>query len=252
LIPHHSFAPFWRGLLDILKENDLANIVVSGALALLAAAPCLAQESAFVVGDDLPPPLSVSRKVIAMIFDDGPLPGTTPALLDALKQNAMKATFSVIGKNVEANPDLARRIVAEGHEIANQTWSHPDMAALSPEQILEEVNRADEVIFKVTGVHPKYFRPPDGKMPFSTGDLIMAQGYKILMPTFDSGDWRSPPPGVVRKTILGGVTPGAIVLAHDSFPKSVAEMPGIFKELSNRGFTSCTVSELVAQALLRD
>lgn len=159
----------------------------------------------------------------------------------------MRATFSVVGKNVQDNPDLARRIVAEGHEMANQTWSHPDGSDLTPEEILAEVRRAEEVIFQTTGVHAKYFRPPDGRLTDETVKLIRAAGYEILIPTFDSGDWRTPPSGAVRKAILDGVTPGAIILAHDSFPKSVAEMPGILEELSKRGFQSCTVSELKLQ-----
>ena len=206
------------------------------------------EEGLLVIGGDLPPPLPVAGKKIAMIFDDGPLPGSTATILDSLKKNGMKATFSVVGKNVKANPDLARRIVAEGHELANQTWSHPDISTLSQEQMLAELHQAEEMIFRTTGVRTRYFRPLDGKLSAETIELIKAEGYEVLMPTFDSGDWRSPPPGVVSKAILDGVTPGAIILAHESFPKSVAEMPGILEELANRGFHLLTVTELKAQA----
>ena len=201
-----------------------------------------------VIGGDLPPPLPVVGKKIAMIFDDGPLPGSTATILDSLKKNGMKATFSVVGKNVKANPDLARRIVEEGNELANQTWSHPDISTLSPEQILAELHQAEEMIFCTTGVHTRYFRPPDGKLSAETTELIKAEGYEVLQPTFDSGDWRSPPPGAVSKAILDGVTPGAIILAHESFPKSVAEMPGILEELAKRGFRLLSVTELKSQA----
>ncbi|MEI8311545.1 MAG: polysaccharide deacetylase family protein [Verrucomicrobiota bacterium] len=224
------------------------NIAVCGTLLLDMPSWGHGQEGSLVIGDDLPPPLPVAGRKIAMIFDDGPLPGSTATLLDSLKKNGMKATFSVVGKNVQANRDLARRIVAEGNELANQTWSHPDFSTLSREQILDEVHHAEAVIYEVTGVHTRYFRPPDGKLSAEITELIKSEGYLILMPTFDSGDWRSPPPGVVSKAILDGVTPGAIILAHDSFPKSVAEMPGIFEELSKRGFHSFTVSELTREA----
>jgi len=209
---------------------------------------CRAQEQGVIVGGELPPPLPVSGKLIALVFDDGPLPGGTDVILDALKRTGMKATFSVVGKNVQANPELARRMVAEGHELANQTWSHPDVAALTAEEILAEVRQAEEVIFQTTGVHSRFFCPPDGHLDDAVGGILRAEGWQILMPTFDSGDWRSPPPGEVRKAILDGVTPGAVILAHDSFPKSVAEMPGILEELQKRGFRSCTVSELRAAA----
>lgn len=206
---------------------------------------CHGQAVPLVIGEDLPSPLPIADKKIAMLFDDGPLPGNTATILDALKKTGMKATFSVVGKNVKANPDLARRMVAEGHELANQTWSHPDISKLSPEQILAEVQKAEEVIFATTGVHARFFRPPDGQLSPENAELIKSAGYLILMPTFDSGDWRRPPAGMVRKAILDGVTPGAMILAHDSFPKSVEEMPGILEELSKRGFESLTASVLL-------
>ena len=109
-------------------------------------------------------------------------------------------------------------------------------------------HQAEEMIFRTTGVHARYFRPPAGNLSVETAELIKAEGYEVLMPTFDSGDWRSPPPGAVRKAILDVVTPGAIILAHESFPKSVAEMTGILEELSKRGFCLLTVTELKSQA----
>ena len=224
------------------------NIAVCGTLLIAATSWSHGQEGSLVIGDDLPEPLPVAGKILAMVFDDGPIPGNTAMLLDSLKNTGMKATFSVVGKNVKANRDLARRIVAEGHELANQTWSHPDFSRLSREQILDEVRRTEAVIFETTGVHARFFRPPNGKLSDDISEMLKSDGYQILTPTFDSGDWRSPPPGVVSKTILDGVTPGAIILAHESFSKSVAEMPGIIEELSKRGFRSFTVSELMREA----
>ena len=228
------------------------SIALCGILAFGILSWSYGQENSEVIGDDLPEALPVAGRKIAMVFDDGPIPGATATILDSLKKHGMRATFSVVGKNVKANPDLARRIIAEGHELANQTWSHADFSTLSQEQILEEVRRGEAAIFETTGVHARYFRPPDGKLSAEISELIRSEGYQILLPTFDSGDWRAPSPGVVRKAILDGVTPGAIILAHDSFPKSVAEMPGILEELSKRGFRSLTVSELTLEAVARN
>lgn len=229
--------------------GEMRNGLAGGLLLLfLISVFCQAQESWAIVEGDLPPPLPVSGKLIALVYDDGPLPGGTDVILDALKRTGMKATFSVVGKNVQAHPELARRMVAEGHELVNQTWSHPELEALTVEEVLAEVRQAEEVIFQATGVHTHFFCPPEGRLSEAVSERLRAEGYQILMPTFDSGDWRSPPPGEVRKAILDGVTPGAIILAHDSFPKSVAEMPGILGELQKRGFRSCTVTELRAAA----
>lgn len=228
---------FQQGVLRIL-------VVV---LALFSAAPRLHSNTLTIVGQDLPSPLPVAGKKIAFIFDDGPLPGLTTQVLDSLKRTGMRATFSVVGKNVEANPDIARRIIAEGHEIANQTWSHASLDTLSDEQILSEIQATEDVIYKTTGVHTRFFRPPDGSLTVHAADLIRSQGYEILQPTLDSGDWRIPAAGEVTRVILNGVTPGTVVLAHDSFPKSVAEIPTILDELTRRGFKSFTVSELRSQ-----
>ncbi len=214
---------------------------------LLSVLWCSGQEGTHVIGEKLPAPLPIIGKKIAVIYDDGPVPGSTEVILDSLKKNDMRATFSVVGKNVAANPELTKRIVAEGHELANQLWSHPDLSKVTEEQVLAELRQAEEVIFSVTGVHARYFRPPDGYVPPDMEDAIKSAGYLILIPTFDSGDWRNPPPGLVTKAILDGVTPGAIILAHDSFPKSVAEMPGILDELSQRGYKSLTISQLLME-----
>lgn len=248
-----AFCAFWQHLIgNQLVKRRRRNILLWSILLFLIPLWSWGQEETLVIGGDLPLPLPVAGRKIALIFDDGPISGNTATILDALKKFGMKATFSVVGKNVRSNPELARRIVAEGHELANQTWSHPEFSALSQEQILAELHQADEVIFRTTGVHARYFRPPDGKLSEENTELIKAEGYEVLQPTFDSGDWRSPPPGAVRKAILDGVTPGAIILAHDSFPRSVAEMPGILEELSKRGFRSFTVTELKSEAFAQN
>ncbi|TSA36056.1 MAG: polysaccharide deacetylase family protein [Verrucomicrobiaceae bacterium] len=197
-----------------------------------------------VVAKDLPEPVPVEGRDIALVFDDGPLSSTTPQVLDLLKKFGMHATFSVVGKNVEAFPDIAKRIAADGHEIVNQTYSHPDPELTSHEDFLAEVDRAQEVIRKITGVSPVYFCPPDGELRDDLVLLVRSKGYLILEPTLDSGDWRSPPAGEVGRVVLEGVTPGAVILFHDSFPKSVAELPGIVEKLSQRGYRSLTLSEL--------
>ncbi len=229
-------------------------IKTSVVLALILGNPArlCAQANSLVIGEDLPPALPVEGKMISFLFDDSPTPGQTEVLLDALNKTGMKATFSMTGKRVQVSPELARRIVNEGHEMANHTFSHVDVSTLSADEIVRELQQAEQIIFQVTGVHTQYFRPPEGKLSSEAEEVIREQGYKILIPTFDSGDWRSPPPGTVRKTILDGVTPGAIILAHSSFPKSVAEMPEILEDLSKRGFKSCTVSALKSQAFPED
>lgn len=213
---------------------------------------CFDDAASSIGSDELPQPLPVSGKQIAIIFDDGPVAGLTGRLLDDLKKNGMKATFSLVGKNVQANPDLARRIVAEGHEVVNHTWSHGDLSGMTPDEITSELRKTEEIIYLTTGVRTRLFRPPFGRLSAAASAVIKSLGYEVLKPSLDTSDWRRPPPGAIKKTILDGVTPGAVILAHDSFPESVAEMPGIFAALSKRGFQSYTFSHLRSLALLQN
>lgn len=218
---------------------------------LVQGARCLAAQTE-VPGQDLPQPFPDDGKKIAFVFEDGPLPHTTPVLLDALKKLGMKATFAVAGENVESNPGLARRIVAEGHELANHTYSLPDLKRLSLGDIVREIHAAEEAIMRVTGVKPKYFRATNGELSESLRDVVQKEGYEVLDSTLDSGDWRNPSSEKLMRTILTGVKPGSVILAHDSFPTTVREMPAVFNALVKRGFLLCTASELHAPSSHRD
>ncbi len=197
-----------------------------------------------VLAQDLPQPTLVEGKQIAFVFEDGPLPKTTSILLDALKKLGMKATFAVSGENVEFNPGLARRIVAEGHEMANHTYSLPDLKRLSPEQLIREIRSAEKAIMRVTGAKPRFFRATNGELSESLRDVVQSEGYEVLSSTLDSGDWRNPSSEKLMRDILKGAKPGSVILAHDSFPKSVKSMPDVFDALAKRGFVLCTASEL--------
>ena len=219
--------------------------VLAGVLLWVLGAGC---QAALPDAQELSPPVPAGGKEIAFVFEDGPLPQTTPLLLDALKKLGMKATFAVTGENVEANPGLACRIVAEGHELANHTYSLPDLKRLSPADFAREIRQTDETIVRVTGVKPRFFRSTNGELDESLRGLVQNEGYEVLDCTLDSGDWRKPSAEKLARTILAGAAPGSVVLAHDSFPKSVKAMPAVFDALASRGFILCTASKLHPQA----
>ena len=100
---------------------------------------------------------------VALTFDDGPSPEITPRVLDILREKQAKATFFLVGQQVELNPELARRTSREGHAIGNHTYSHPPLFCfLSPRRLRDEIERAQDAIFRVTGVRPRHFRSPVG------------------------------------------------------------------------------------------
>ena len=115
--------------------------------------------------------IPTGAKAVALTFDDGPHPELTPRILTILREHHVKATFFLIGTEVERHPDLVRRLIDEGHEIGNHTWSHPAMAHLSGPAARAEVMRGSEVIERVSGVHPSWFRSPRGML---TGPILRA------------------------------------------------------------------------------
>jgi peptidoglycan/xylan/chitin deacetylase (PgdA/CDA1 family) len=167
------------------------------------------------------------------------------ALLDALRTHGWKATFCVLGSQVAQHPKLAKRMLDEGHELANHSWSHRKPTELDEQALLDEVHRATTAIEAATGQRPALYRPPYLALRPDQGVLINRTcGLLVLTETWNSLDWQKPPPGAVRERMLSGIPNGSIVLAHESFPQSVAEMPGIIAELAARGYRSVTVSQL--------
>lgn len=185
---------------------------------------------------------------IAMTYDDGPHPSNTPRLLDMLRQRNIKATFYVIGKNVDMYPHLTRRIVAEGHEIGNHTYTHRNLKTLSDAQVFEEMSRTRASIVRATGVQPRTMRPPYGALYQRQRELIMQKfGYPTIMWAVDPRDWQRPGVSVVTHRILSETTGGAIVLAHDLHEPTVDAMPATLDGLLAKGFKFVTVSQLLAQ-----
>lgn len=99
---------------------------------------------------------------IALTFDDGPNPAWTPRLLDLLAEHGVKATFFMLGSRAEQEPELVRRVAAEGHLIGNHSWSHPNLARTAAVRVREELTRTNAVLEQITGERVRYFRPPFG------------------------------------------------------------------------------------------
>jgi peptidoglycan/xylan/chitin deacetylase (PgdA/CDA1 family) len=169
--------------------------------------------------DDTPPTL---ERTVALTFDDGPLPQNTPQVLDALRTRGVKATFFVTGSNVSAHPELARRIVAEGHAIGNHTWSHANLDQFSPAEQAAEIDRTTQAIVTETGVRPCFFRGPYGiHRSASVTGLAWERGMTIADWSHDTRDWETPSGNspsfqdsiVERATVPASAHP--IVLMHD-------------------------------------
>jgi peptidoglycan-N-acetylglucosamine deacetylase len=191
----------------------------------------------------------VDGPYIAMTFDDGPSATLTPKLLDLLAAHHIKATFFVIGANVAEHPDIVARAAREGHEIANHSWSHPNLAKMSDEGVRRQLWQTDEAIKSATGTRPTLLRPPYGSITEREKRWIHDEfGYQIVLWDVDPYDWKRPGPAVVRSRILQETRPGSIVLSHDIHPGTIEAMPSTFDALEAKGFKFVTVSELIRAA----
>ena len=164
-----------------------------------------------------------SEKVIALTVDDGPWPETTEQMLDIFKQNDVKATFFWIGKSLENSPEIARRVVAQGHAIGNHTWHHP-YDPMDAATAANEIDRTAKLIYETTGVKTTYFRPPGGVLTNGLAKYAKEQNYSVVMWSVTSADTdpRAQPSAFVEN-VLKGAKPGAIVLMHDGGGRSISD-----------------------------
>ncbi|NYI06227.1 polysaccharide deacetylase family protein [Allostreptomyces psammosilenae] len=155
-------------------------------------------------------------RVAALTFDDGPDARYTPAVLQTLRRYGVRATFCVVGTNAACNPGLLQAIAADGHDLANHTWSHQELPRLSEREIREELERTNEVIDRITGWGvPQWCRAPYGSWDEVSLGVCAELGMKPLGWSVDTLDWQRPGSAEITDTMLRGTEPGAIILCHD-------------------------------------
>lgn len=157
----------------------------------------------------------IREPYVSITFDDGPDPKYTPKILDVLKEKKVRATFFVTGKSVEEYPQIARRIVEEGHDIGNHTFSHKELVPSTRNTIIKELTKTDEAIQKATGITTDLFRPPRGIYSHVTRKLLVELGYKIILWSVSSVDWRRTSPNWILNRIRRYARMGSIILFHD-------------------------------------
>ncbi|CAG8562198.1 8705_t:CDS:2, partial [Paraglomus occultum] len=194
-----------------------------------------------------------AQKDWGLTYDDGPSI-YTPALLDYLKLNNIKATFFVIGSRVLERPDVLRRTIAEGHQLGIHTWSHPYLTTLTNNQIIAELKWTETIIKTVAGVTPIYMRPPYGDVDDRVRSIATQMGYKVVIWDVDTTDWLSNGnPTYNPNTITNIVqnyanqksSTGHISLEHDLFPVAAAAAPKALDIILQAGFAAKPVGTCV-------
>ena len=193
-------------------------------------------------------------KRIALTFDDGPSPPYTEQILDILREHQVPATFFVCGRNVEKHPDLLRRIVAEGHEVGNHTYSHPFVFFKSRRRIAEEIDRTQAIIEKVAGIHPNIFRPPYGARWFGLIPTLLERDMHLVLWSAAGYDWKKDVQGIT-KSALRELKPGAVLLLHDGREtrpaaevdrsRTVLALPAIIAGARHRGYTFAPLKDFL-------
>lgn len=156
---------------------------------------------------------------VYLTFDDGPNPLCTPDVLDVLAEHRVPATFCVVGAYAASHPRLIRRMIAEGHEVANHTMSHPDLSQCEPAEIQYEIAAASRVIKTVCPeVSLRHVRAPYGAWTGEALDLTARAGLAPLRWSVDPKDWSRPGVDAIVGEVLAAVHPDAIILLHDGCP----------------------------------
>ncbi|WP_188191673.1 polysaccharide deacetylase family protein [Nonomuraea sp. SYSU D8015] len=183
-------------------------------------------------------------KCVALTFDDGP-GEHTGRLLDLLDSRDVRATFFVIGQMVAADKGgrIVRRIVEEGHEIGNHSWSHPPLAEMPNDVVRRQLKHTDDLVQRLTGVRMRVMRPPYGSTDDDVAAETRREGLAQILWNVDTLDWRDRVASTVAKR-AGEAKPGSIILLHDIHRSTVDAVPAMIDTLARKGYTFVTVSEL--------
>lgn len=195
--------------------------------------------------------VKTDKKIVALTFDDGPDPQFTPIILDILKNHGAQATFFVIGQKAKTHPQILQRMAAEGHEIGNHSYSHPDFNKLNKDAQLEEIDKTTAIIKRLTGQNPVLLRPPGGYLSYDLVEMTKKRNLTIAYWTYqqDSKDWRNETKAsAIARHIIKNIRPGQIIILHDGCPNGMATAQAvdmIITQLKEEGYTFVTVSELI-------
>lgn len=185
-------------------------------------------------------------KYVALTFDDGPSIQVTPRVLEILKQHDAKATFFMLGSQVEKYPSLAKRVADLGHEIGNHSDHHTDLTKVRESKILQEVQSSHQKIEEATGQSPTLIRPPYGAINSKVENVARNNGSSLILWSVDSLDWKSKNSETINQVVKKEVVSGSIILLHDVHAVTADALPKLLTTLKDEGYHFLTVSQLIS------
>ncbi|MDQ3787768.1 MAG: polysaccharide deacetylase family protein [Actinomycetota bacterium] len=207
----------------------------------------LAAAALVIVGIAVPAHAAACNGYVGLTFDDGPS-GNTPALLNALRQNGLRATMFNTGQNAAANPGQVAAQVSAGMWVGNHSYTHPHLTQLGAAQIESEISRTQQAIARAGGGTPRLFRPPYGETNSTVLSVLSRYGLTQIIWDVDSQDWNGASvDAIVAATAR--LTNGQIILMHDWSANSLAAIPRIAQTLAGKGLCAGMISPQTGRAV---
>ena len=245
-------------VLALFPFAGLAQSCPPGALGTARVLEVDAASTPRVGRKHFPTTLPLQKKELVLTFDDGPMPETTPKVLDALKAECVRATFFLLGRHAEENPALARRILAEGHTVAHHTYSHQILTRVPFSVAQAEIDRGiEEDDYAVYGQRRStpatpFFRFPGFAATSGLLDLMAKRRIVVFGADVWASDWNPMSAPTETRLILERIEQigRGIVLFHDTKAQTAAMLPGFLRELKRRGYRIVHVVPAGARGLL--
>jgi peptidoglycan/xylan/chitin deacetylase (PgdA/CDA1 family) len=205
--------------------------------------PCVQPQD--VIGE-----VETSIKAVAFTFDDGPSPQGTRGILNVLAQHQAKATFFMVGTQIEKYPHLVKEVQLAGQEIGNHSYSHDYNIWDNPEVAIQDLKKSEQLIYTLTGQRPFLYRPPGGFINEKMMEASKEHNFRIVTWSWiqDTKDWKSPPAERQAAHIIKHIKPGQILLFHDGWgdrSQTIKAVDICMEKLSAQGYQFVTVSELI-------
>jgi peptidoglycan-N-acetylglucosamine deacetylase len=222
--------------------------LVFGLMGLFAVGALYVQAAEMTTGG----PMAIAgtrteQKVVALTFDHSWGNSFTPSILDTLKARQVRVTFFIMGPWAQKYPQVAQRMVADGHEIGSHGYRHRNYGDMTEQWVRADVEKAHALIREVTGVEPSLLRPPNGHYSKQSLQVLDELGYKTIIWNVDSLDWKNPGQEVIISRVMKRIKPGAIILMHASdTPVQTADaLPLLLDKIQAAGYQIVTVSDLL-------
>lgn len=197
----------------------------------------LVNSSTYQLFGDYVARVETTDRVITLTFDDGPHPRYTPMILDVLARHRVRATFFMMGRNIERHPEVARDVIARGHDVGNHSYSHPKLVFMSLTRMRDEIDRTDALIrgLGVTAAIP--FRPPHAAKFLGLPYVLTTMGKISVLGDVDAEEWKGYPADILTASILRQTRPGSVIGLHDTNGlETVRALEQVIPALIDRGY----------------